>query len=140
MPVKFKRDQSMLAMSMTPLIDVVFQLLLFFIFATRFADENLELEVPLPDASEARPITYVPQEIFININQEGQYFVRGRTVNEAELEDILLQAVANNPTNQSVRIHADRHAEFQAVVTAVNLCKRVGIRDYTADIAAENAS
>lgn len=128
----------MLSLSMTPLIDVVFQLLLFFIFATRFADEDRELIVPLPDASEAMPITYVPQEIFININQQGQFFVRGKVVNETELEDILLQAVTNNPTNQSVRIHADKRVAFQSVVSAVNLCKRAGIRDYTADMAAEN--
>jgi biopolymer transport protein ExbD len=138
MPVKLKRDQALLSLSLTPLIDVVFQLLLFFIVATRFADEDRELIVPLPDASEARPITYVPQELFININQDGQFFVGGRVVDETELEDILQRAATNNPANQSVRIHADKRTAFQSVVTAVNLCKRAGIRDYIADIAADN--
>jgi biopolymer transport protein ExbD len=136
-PVKFKKDQALLSLSLTPLIDVVFQLLLFFIVATRFADEDREMIVPLPDASEAKPITYVPQELFININHDGQYFVGGKTVDEIELEDILRRAAVNNPANQSVRIHADRRVKFQAVVTAVNLCKRTGIQDYTTDIAAD---
>ena len=51
MPVKFKQGQALMSLSLTPLIDVVFQLLLFFIVATRFADEDRELIVPLPDAS-----------------------------------------------------------------------------------------
>ena len=139
MPVKLKQDQSMLAMSMTPLIDVVFQLLLFFIVATRFADDDLQMNLPLPDASEARPITVVPQELFINIDQDGRYFVSGKVVDEAELEDLLQRAAANNPVNQAVRIHADKRVAFQAVVTAVNLCKRVGIQDYMADMAGDSS-
>jgi biopolymer transport protein ExbD len=139
MPVQIKRDRAMLSLSLTPLIDVVFQLLLFFIVATRFADEDRELVVPLPDASEARPITYVPQEIFINIHEDGRFFVGGRVVDENELGDILERAATNNPANQSVRIHADKRVAFQSVVTAVNLCKRAGIRDYTADMAGESS-
>ena len=48
---------------MTPLIDVVFQLLLFFLVATRFAAEDRELDVMLPAASEAKPLTAQPQRI-----------------------------------------------------------------------------
>lgn len=138
MPIKIKQGQALMSLSLTPLIDVVFQLLLFFIVATRFADEDREMIVPLPDASEAKPITYVPQELFININSLGQYIVGGKLVDAVELEDILVRAATNNPANQSVRIHADKRVEFQSVVTAVNLCKRAGIRDYTTDMAAEN--
>jgi biopolymer transport protein ExbD len=137
MPVKLKQGQALMSVSMTPLIDVVFQLLLFFIVATRFADEDRELIVPLPDASEAMPITYVPQELFVNINQDGQLFVDGKEVDLVELEDILFRAATNNPANQSVRIHADKRVAFQAVVSVVNLCKKTGIRDYTTDMAPE---
>ena len=139
MPVKLKQGQALMSLSLTPLIDVVFQLLLFFIVATRFADEDRELLVPLPDASEAKPITYIPRELFVNINEQGQFFAGGKGVDEAELEEILQRGAINNPENQSVRIHADKRVAFQAVVTAVNLCKRAGIRDYTTDMAADTA-
>lgn len=138
MPVKIKQGQALMALSLTPLIDVVFQLLLFFIVATRFADEDRELLVPLPDASEAKPITYIPQELFVNIRENGEYVVNRQTVDEVELEDILRRAAVNNPANQAVRIHADKRVAFQAVVTVVNLCKRAGIQDYTTNIAPEN--
>jgi biopolymer transport protein ExbD len=133
MPVKIKQQHALLSLSLTPLIDVVFQLLIFFLVASRFANEDRELELPLPDASEARPITAVPRELFINIDKDGGYFVGGRFVDIEELEVILRQAQANNPANQFVHIHADYRVPFHAVVQAINLCKRVGIRDYVAD-------
>ena len=49
-----------------------------------------------------------------------------------ELEHALRQAAANNPLTQTVVIRADRSADWQAVATAINLCKKVGINDYTA--------
>ena len=137
MPVQLKQGQALAGLNMTPLIDVVFQLLLFFIIATRFADEEREMILPLPDASEAQPITAVPKELFINIAEDGRYLVSGREMNASELENLLQQTVANNPANQAVRIHADKRVPFQFVVTAVNLCKRVGIQDCITDIAAE---
>ncbi|MGE3776784.1 MAG: ExbD/TolR family protein [Pirellulaceae bacterium] len=139
MPVKIRQNQALLSLSLTPLIDVVFQLLIFFLVATRFANEDRELDVPLPDASEARPITAVPRELFVNIDQQGQYFVGGRMVPLEQLEGILRQAQANNPANQFVRIHADWRVPFNAVVQAINLCKKVGIRDYVADTKAPDS-
>ncbi len=108
MPVQLKQGQALAQLNMTPLIDVVFQLLLFFIVATRFADEERQMELPLPDASEAMPITYVPEELVINITEDGRYFVQRRDLGENELEDLLKQVAANNPANQAVRIHDDK--------------------------------
>ena len=52
---------SLEVLNMTPLIDVVFQLLLFFLVATRFAAEDRELDVMLPAASEAKPLMAQPR-------------------------------------------------------------------------------
>jgi biopolymer transport protein ExbD len=47
------------------------------------------------------------------------------------LEELLRQAVANNPAHQSVVIRADRRVEFDHVVAVMNLCNRVGVADYS---------
>jgi biopolymer transport protein ExbD len=86
----------------------------------------------LPTASEALPLTVQPQEIFVNVDRDGRYFIDGQFRLEEEVEHVLRQAVANNPLSQTVVIRADRTADWQAVATAINLCKRVGIHDYTA--------
>jgi len=136
MPVKIKKGAALGSLSLTPLIDVVFLLLIFFLVATRFAQEDRELDVPLPDASEAKPLTVKPKELFINIDQQGQYFIGRQQVEPDELEHLLVQAATNNPVNQAVIIRADKRVPFDFVVQAINLCKKAGIQDYMANTAA----
>jgi biopolymer transport protein ExbD len=131
MAVKINKGQSLAALSMTPLIDVVFLLNIFYLVAARLAEEDYELDVLLPTASEARPLISEPKELFINIDRQGQYFAQGKNLNRAELEVLLRQAVADNPVHQSVVIRADRRVEFDHVVAIMNLCSRVGVRDYS---------
>ena len=75
MAVKIKQGKALAALSMTPLIDVVFLLLIFFLVATRFEQEDRELDVVLPSASEAQPMTVQPEELFVNIAEDGKIFV-----------------------------------------------------------------
>ncbi len=131
MAVKIKKGTALGSLSLTPLIDVVFLLLVFFLVATRFAQEDRELEVQLPTASEARPLTEEPKELFVNIDQDGNYFVAGQRLAAPEVEVALRQAVADNPVNQSVVIRADKRVPFDFVVTIMDLCNRTGVRDYT---------
>lgn len=130
MAVKIKKSDVTGLVNLTPMIDMVFLLLIFFLIATRFEEEERSLEVQLPQASEAMPLTARPKEVFINIDAKGQYFVAGKFVAAGELEQILEQAAANNPGRQTVIIRADKRAVWQYVVTAMNLCNKVGIRDY----------
>lgn len=120
------------SLTMTPLIDVVFLLLIFFLVSTQFADEEREIEMELPTASQALPLTAQPAELFVNINRDGNFFIDGQYRQEEAIEDILRQAVANNPLTQTVVIRADKRAPWQSVLTAIDLCKKSGIYNYTA--------
>ena len=137
MAVRIRKGGALGALSITPLIDIVFLLLIFFLVATRFAEEDRELDVVLPSASEAQPLVVKPKELFVNVDKDGVYFVGGQHMGAAGLEKVLLQAVANNPANQSVIIRADRRCEFQAVVTVMNLCNKARIFDYRLSTANE---
>jgi biopolymer transport protein ExbD len=130
MAVRIKKGDALSGLNLTPLIDVIFQLLIFFFVAARFEREDRELDVPLPDASEARPLTAAPQELWININKDGVYFVDGRRMQLPELEQLLKRRAVDNPLNQSVIVRADKRVALDSVVQAVNLCKKAGIRDY----------
>jgi biopolymer transport protein ExbD len=72
-----------------------------------------------------------PKELFINIDRQGDYYVGGRNLSRREVEEVLRQAVANNPVNQSVVIRADKRVQFDFVVAVMNMCNRTGVRDYT---------
>ncbi len=137
MAVQLKRGDAIGMLNMTPLIDIVFQLLIFFLVATRFAQEDRELEVTLPSAREAQPLIAEPREVFVNVDREGRYFVDGRTLNAFELETVLRQAVANNPAGQSVVIRADKFVVFDYVVAVMNLCNKTGVVSYVVTTAGD---
>ncbi len=134
MAVKIKKGRALGTLSLTPLIDVVFLLLIFFLVATRFAQEDRELDVMLPSASEARPLTVQPREIFINVDQRGRYFVDGSTLTGPEVENVLEQASADNPVNRSVIVRADKRVPLDFVVFVLNACNKAGITDYSLTI------
>ena len=124
MAVKINKGDALASLSLTPLIDVVFLLLIFFLVATRFEEAERELSVVLPQASEAKPLTQKPDETFINIDSQGRFVLNRETVDDANLLSILKQAWANNP------VRADKRTPFQYVATAMNLCNMADIRDY----------
>jgi biopolymer transport protein ExbD len=137
MAVQIKRGRALGLLDMTPMIDMVFNLLIFFMVVSQFANEERDLKVQLPDGSEAMPLTVKPREIFVNVDKDGRYFVRSQEVSSEQLGELLTQAALNNPSSQSVIIRADKRAAWDAVATAMRLCNQAGIRDYSASLADE---
>ena len=137
MAVKINRGGVLGGIDLTPMIDMVFNLLIFFMVVSQFASAERDLKVVLPEGSEAMPLTVKPQEIFINVDKDGRFFIRGREITEAELLQTLVQAAINNPASQSVIIRADQRAAWDYVATAMRLCNQAGIRDYSAALAEE---
>jgi biopolymer transport protein ExbD len=130
MTIQIDKGSALGHLSLTPLIDIVFLLLIFFLVATRFAEEERELDVMLPEASEAQPLVGKPQELFINIDQAGRYYVTGKILHLAELDRVLKVAWVNNPGRQSVIIRADKRCRWEYVVAAMNACNKAHIHDY----------
>lgn len=131
MSIQIKRSQAASTLSLTPLIDVVFLLLIFFLVTSEFEEEERRLDIVLPSATSASPMTSKPREVVIDITADGATFVGGEQVTLEELSQLLGRAVANNPTNQVVVIRADQEVPFQPVVSVMDLCNRVGVSDYS---------
>jgi len=134
MALKINKGKADELFNFTPMIDVVFNLLLFFMVASNFADAEQKIDLNLPQASEAQPLTKEPVEISININQQGQYFTGKRELTLAELEAFLQQSAINNPNNQRVIIRADKRVQFDHVVAATNACEKAGLRDHATSV------
>jgi biopolymer transport protein ExbD len=112
----------------TPMLDMVFNLLIFFMVATKFAEFDNELITQLATASEARPLTATADAVFVNINEQGQYFADGRFMTLDDLQAFLQQKYVNNPS-LSVKIRPDGRGTVQPSISALNACAKVGIRD-----------
>ncbi len=131
MAIKLKRSTVAGTLSLTPLIDVVFLLLIFFLVTSEFEDEERRLDIVLPNATSAVPMTGQPREIIIDITAEGSIYLRGESTTLNQLEQLLRSAVANNPTNQTAVIRADQETPFQPVVSVMDICNKTGVSDYS---------
>lgn len=139
MAVKLKSGGAFWVINLTPLIDVIFLLLIFFLVASKLDDSDRSLDIPLPSAASAMPMVSEPSELVLNINQDGSYVMGGNPLDAAALERTILQAVADNPTNVSVIIRAHRRTELQHPVTAMDICLRCKA-GYSLSIAEDEAS
>lgn len=112
--------------NLTPLIDVVFLLLIFFMVSTTFTRET-RLEIALPEAS-GEPSELPPQSIEITVSREGHYHVNGRTLANGDVTTLVkaLEFESKGDSNLPVTITADANAAHQSVVTAMDAAGRLG--------------
>ena len=115
-------------LDMTPMIDMVFLLLIFFLAATTFQHDEREMKIALPIASAAGPLSTALREIIVNVDQAGQIVVNRRLIDHAELERMVRDAVAAN-AQQKVVVRGDRSADYGGVVAVLDICKRAGIQE-----------
>ncbi|MEE2640678.1 MAG: biopolymer transporter ExbD [Planctomycetota bacterium] len=141
MAVQIRRSNAAAVISMTPLIDVVFLLLIFFLVTSRFADEEQmsqmspverELDISLPDSSEAVPLTNEQNTLFVTVTEEGRYFLQGESLTGDQLESKLETARTNNPAQTSVVIRGDKDSRHKHLVIVWDICKRLEIPCTTA--------
>ena len=130
MSVRIDKGRLGAGLEMTPLIDVVFLLMIFFLVASRLEEADRVIDVVLPEASAAKPLTSRTREFVINIDRTGAYHAGARPVDLAELERLLRQATADQPVGQTVILRADEDVPHKFVVGAMNACVLAGIDDY----------
>ena len=130
MSVRIDKGRLSGGLELTPMIDVVFLLMIFFLVASKLDEADRFIDVVLPKASAAKPLTSRPKEFLVNIDREGKFFVGARPVAIEDLRALLEQAAADNPDRQTVIVRADENVAHKFVVAAMNACVEAGIDNY----------
>lgn len=136
MAVRIQQGRALAVLNLTPLIDVVFLLLIFFLVASRMSQEEHQLDIALPSAANAVPMTVEPQELIVNIDQQGRLLVDAKPMSLEDFESMVRLLSVNNPTGNSVIIRGDRRVAFQAPIDVMNICLKYGVA-YSASTAEE---
>ena len=130
-----KRDTSDVdpfALNLTPMIDVVFLLVIFFMSATQFAEVEraVELELPTVGANGASVAAVVDPRI-VSVSSLGEITLDGQARSIDELEADLKLAKGSETTGAatSVLIHGDARCDFQHIAAALSACRAAGIAD-----------
>lgn len=119
-------DNEQRKLNLTPLIDVVFLLLIFFMVSTTF-EKQAKLKIELPEAS-AEATTAEQDELIITINQNGAFYVNSNQVlnpQAASLQQALLAAVKEQ-RDMPVILKADANVAHKHVVLAMDVLGQMG--------------
>lgn len=116
------------SIELTPLVDMVFLLLIFFLVATTFHQTEREMQIALPFASSATPISMSLREIIINIDREGQIILAGQVTDADDLQRLIGEAVEANQ-EQKVTLRGDRGTAYVNIVRVLDICKSAGIQE-----------
>lgn len=125
--MKFKRKiREELPINITPLIDVVFLLLIFFMVTTTFTRET-RLMVNLPEA-DATPSEVLPDQVEITVSRNGTYTINGRPLVNSEIATLMqgLELATQSDRTVPILLIADAEATHQSVVTAMDGIGQLG--------------
>ncbi|MGL4910483.1 MAG: ExbD/TolR family protein [Cetobacterium sp.] len=127
-------------LELTPLIDVVFLLLIFFLVATTFEDVNSSIKIDLPTSTvkSAKPVN----ELQIVITKNREYFLsykengksKRNSINSKNLKEALLQKLGESE-EKNVIISADKNVSHGIIVEAMTAAKEAGATSLDIDTA-----
>ena len=132
--MNFRKNMSdEVEVNLTPLIDVVFLLLIFFMVTTTF-DKDAKIKINLPTTTNALSSpAKMPMEVIID--GKGKFFVDGREVLNNKPETLfraMTQALnERGEKTPPLVISADANTNYQAVVTAMDIAGRLGITNFS---------
>ncbi len=121
-----KKDQEPLEINITPLIDVVFILLIFFMVTTTFQKQS-ELQIQLPQASHQQKVAETPLEVIINA--EGNFFINDKEIAWKDRKALIryLAKISKGKKDLPFVIRADAHSPHQSLVTVMDVAGKLGI-------------
>lgn len=126
-----------LGINMTPMIDVVFQLIIFFLVASHLARQETQVAVDLPTAASGHQEDEQPElrRVVVNvlpgIGTDGRVQVGGRLLTHTELDAMIQYESRSGDRGLEVRIRSDRRMPYRAVEPILLSCARAGVWNVT---------
>lgn len=117
--------------NLTPVIDIVFLLLIFFLVATRFDQQEKDMSIQIAEVLKATPMAAGPKELVVNVNKKGEYLVMGKKVSKDGLRHIIETESKNG--RGKVQIRADENVKFRYPLRVMGYCKLNEV-DYTCTV------
>ena len=121
---RFRADP--VGFQIAPMLDVVFQLLAFFLLTSVYSAWENEISVALPTAQTSTTPQRLPGEIIINVLNDGAVVVNGRTLDDSALGS-LLNRLAQLVPGEPVLIRADKSTPYEHVVRVLDHCRKAEI-------------
>jgi biopolymer transport protein ExbD len=136
MPLKTHQDD-LPAINMTPMIDIVFNLIIFFMVSTRFTEIERKVDLSVPQVGGTANLSEVQRSRTINVYRDGTMTIDGKRVTLTELRSLLATAHRQYEALE-VTIRGDGLAPHQNVAAVMTACQQAGISEIGIAVAAGN--
>ncbi len=127
MPLKTYQDEHP-SPNLTPMIDIVFLLIIFFMVGTKFVEMEKNIAVKVPKVADAGALTPAREKRVVNVHRDGRISLDRQFITLDELKSELATACSQSE-DLGVIVRADAEGEFQNVATVLNACRQAGITD-----------
>ena len=127
MPLKTHADESP-AMNLTSMIDVILLLLIFFMVSSEFSEMERDIDLKVPEVSNAGALTSGPSKRVVNVFSDGAITLDDESVSLADLTAKLAGA-REQYADLGVVVRGDGAGPFQNVAEVLNACKEAGIAE-----------
>ena len=114
--------------SMSPLIDCVFLLLIFFLVSTMMKKQDKDIDINLPESESEEKMLPTDDQIVIGIDKDGVVYYEGQEASLTQLHSELRHFSMNQPQTQ-IRLDADAESPLHSVVQVVDLCQFNNLND-----------
>ena len=132
MPIKTQQDE-IPALNLTPMIDVVFLLIVFFMCATTFNSDQRDIDLRLPEVAKADQADVAARAKQVSVYAGGRIALDREDVTLQQLTEQLRTAKVAQPA-LSVVILGDAGCEFQHVAQALAACKEAGVTQLSVSV------
>jgi len=120
-----------LGIDMTPMIDVVFQLIIFFLVSSHLVKQETQVQLPLPVAKSGDKDVDSTSRLTVNVLADGGLLLAGRQLNEQELTARLAEKVQELGKDVEVRIRSSRQVPYAKVEPVMLSCAKAGVWNVT---------
>lgn len=127
MRIPSRRRELGLRADITPLIDIVFNLVIFFLVATHFVSSEAREPVELPAASQTDERPPAPRRLVVTVRADGRLLVAGQIVPPEAIEAMIAADAAAGTEDYEVQIRGDRRADYAAIEPILVACARHGV-------------
>ncbi|MBF0194569.1 MAG: biopolymer transporter ExbD [Magnetococcales bacterium] len=120
-----------LMMDVTPLVDVVFLLLIFFMVTTTFSTEK-GIKLDLPNAKTAKKFSadLKDKDIRVVVDAKGQYYIDGIIVSQDQLPAALLRA-SHNKNDMVIHVQADKNSSHGSIVNLMDTARKLNLTRFS---------
>lgn len=127
MPIKTHLDEQP-SLNLTPMIDVVFLLIIFFMAGTKFTELERKIGLQVPRVADVKALTPVPERRIINVYRDGRVALDREFLSMDELIGRLV-AARREYAELGVIVRGDADGAFQHVASVLSACRQAGIED-----------